>query len=633
MGEIADKYLDILKEYWGFPDFRGIQRQIIESICNGKDTLGLMPTGGGKSITFQVPALAQEGVCIVVTPLIALMKDQVMNLKKRGIKATAIYSGLTREEIVVTLENCIFGNFKFLYISPERLSSDFFITKLRHIKVSFITVDEAHCISQWGYDFRPSYLKITELRKHLPNIPILALTATATPQVVKDIQDKLGFKQENSFRMSFERDNLAYIVRNTEDKQSELVHILNSVKGSAIGYTRSRRKTKEISEILCKEGINAMFYHAGLDDADKDTRQKSWQQDYTRVIVATNAFGMGIDKPDVRLVIHVDIPDSPEAYFQEAGRAGRDGRKSYAVLLYNNSDKAKLKKRIADTFPEKDYIRLVYEHLAYYFQAGTGSGEGITYEFNIDKFCHNYKHFPIQVDAALKILTRAGYIEYTEETDNAARVKFLVNKDELYRLDNNSKEQNDIIVSLLRNYGGLFSDYVYIDESLIASATGLPKDKVYNTLKSLSHSRILHFVPRKKTPYITYTERREEMERLEFRKDIYEERKTQYVKRINAMIEYATSDTVCRSSILLHYFGENNDHECGQCDVCLKHKKSKTKKSDAKTKILNLLSDGKWHNITELKTIDSPTEDLDAALRYLTSEEIITVEYSNIRKS
>ena len=427
-------YRQILRQYWGYDDFRGIQREIIESIGSGHDTLGLMPTGGGKSITFQVPALAKEGTCIVITPLIALMKDQVANLRQRGIRAAAIYSGLTREEIIITLENCIFGDIRFLYVSPERLSSDLFQTKLRHMKVSFITVDEAHCISQWGYDFRPSYLEIAKIRQLLPGIPVLALTATATPTVVDDIQDRLSFAEKRVFRMSFERENLAYIVRHAEDKQKELVHILRSMKGSAIVYARSRRRTKEMADMIQQAGITATFYHAGLDSVVKDERQKAWQDDQVRVMVATNAFGMGIDKPDVRVVIHIDCPDSIEAYFQEAGRAGRDGLKAYAVLLYNNGDQRKLEKRIADTFPEKDFIRNVYEHLAYFYQIGVGSGYGHTFEFNIDKFCHAFRHFPIQVDAALKILTRAGYIEYTEEQDNQARVMFTVSRNDLYRL-------------------------------------------------------------------------------------------------------------------------------------------------------------------------------------------------------
>jgi ATP-dependent DNA helicase RecQ len=497
-------YQEILKRYWGYDDFRGIQREIIESIGSGHDTLGLMPTGGGKSITFQVPALAQEGTCVVVTPLIALMKDQVDNLRRRGIKAAAIYSGLSHEEILTTLENAIFGGVKLLYVSPERLSSELFQTKLRHMKISFITVDEAHCISQWGYDFRPSYLQIAKIRKLIPDAPVLALTATATPQVVEDIKIRLdnGNSDFNTFKMSFERKNLAYVVRQAEDKIGELLHILRSTKGSTIVYARSRRRTKEYAELIKEAGITATFYHAGLDACEKDKRQQAWQHDEYRVMVATNAFGMGIDKPDVRLVVHVDCPDSIEAYFQEAGRAGRDGFKAYAVLLYNNSDERKLMKRISDSFPDKDYIRQVYEHLAYYYQIGVGSGYGYTFEFNIDKFCHIYHHFPIQVDSALKILQRAGYIEYTEEQDNQARVMFTVSRNDLYRLENNSPNEEKIITALLRNYGGLFTDYNYIDEAFLAQVTQLQPQQVYLILKNLSQRHILHFIPQKKTPYI-----------------------------------------------------------------------------------------------------------------------------------
>jgi ATP-dependent DNA helicase RecQ len=406
-------YYEILKRYWGYDAFRDLQEEIITSIGEGKDTLGLMPTGGGKSITFQVPALAKEGMCLVITPLIALMKDQVENLKSRDIKAIAIYSGMTRQEIIVALENCIFGNYKFLYISPERLDTEIFRVKLRSMNISMITVDESHCISQWGYDFRPAYLKIAEIRELLPDIPVLALTATATPEVVKDIQQRLHFKKENVFRMSFERKNLAYIVRNTDNKTGEILHILNRMPGSSIIYVRNRKRTKETTLFLQREGITADFYHAGLNNDVKDLRQKRWQSGECRVMVATNAFGMGIDKPDVRTVIHLDLPDSPEAYFQEAGRAGRDGEKAYAIILYANSDKAALKKRISDTFPEKDYIKQVYEQLNYYYQMAMGDGLGCMFDFNLEDFCRRYKHFPVPADSALKILTQAGYIEYT----------------------------------------------------------------------------------------------------------------------------------------------------------------------------------------------------------------------------
>ena len=627
-------YRQILRQYWGYDDFRGIQREIIESIGSGHDTLGLMPTGGGKSITFQVPALAKEGTCIVITPLIALMKDQVANLRRRGIRAAAIYSGLTREEIIITLENCIFGDIRFLYVSPERLSSDLFQTKLRHMKVSFITVDEAHCISQWGYDFRPSYLEIAKIRQLLPGVPVLALTATATPTVVDDIQDRLSFAEKRVFRMSFERENLAYIVRRAEDKQKELIHILRSLKGSAIVYARSRRRTKEMADMIQQAGITATFYHAGLDSVVKDERQKAWQDDQVRVMVATNAFGMGIDKPDVRLVIHIDCPDSIEAYFQEAGRAGRDGLKAYAVLLYNNGDQRKLEKRIADTFPEKDFIRNVYEHLAYFYQIGVGSGYGHTFEFNIDKFCHAFRHFPIQVDAALKILTRAGYIEYTEEQDNQARVMFTISRNDLYRLENTTPNEEKVITTLLRNYGGLFTDYNYIDESFLASQCGLQPHEVYMILKGLGQRHILHFIPQKKTPYIRYTQRREDKEQIQLMPIVYEERKQQFRERIHAMTNYATCDNVCRSRYLLRYFGEDNGNDCHQCDVCLSHRSegmvSEPALNTAMEQILQLLSDKKPHHITELRDIQLPTTELDAALDYLLKEELIRQEDGRI---
>ncbi len=639
-----DNYREVLQKYWGYDDFRGIQREIIESIGSGHDTLGLMPTGGGKSITFQVPALCSEGTCIVITPLIALMKDQVQHLRHRGIRAAAIYSGLSREEIITTLENCIFGGVTILYVSPERLSSELFRTKLRHMKVSFITVDEAHCISQWGYDFRPSYLEIADIRKDLPGIPVLALTATATPTVVQDIQDKLSNPLDprhpeisrpscpssfNVFKMSFERKNLAYVVRRTTDKRQELIHILESVKGCAIVYARSRRRTKEVAELLCEAGISATFYHAGLDTSVKDQRQRDWQEDKVRVMVATNAFGMGIDKPNVRVVLHIDCPDSLEAYFQEAGRAGRDGQKAYAVLLYNDADHRKLDKRISDTFPEKDYVRKVYEHLAFFYQVGVGSGYHATFEFNIDKFCHAFRHFPIQVDSALKILNRAGYIEYTEEQDNQARLMFTISRNELYRLENITPNEEKVITALLRNYGGLFVDYNFIDEGFIASQCSLQPQQLYMILKNLSEKHILHFIPQKKTPYVRYLQRREETENVQLLPAVYEERKKQFRDRIEAMMAYATNEHVCRSRQLLRYFGEEDSHDCRQCDVCLSHPHNQVNEplnSAESHAILELLADGKPHHITELRDIQLPTELLNVALEYLLREEYIYQE-------
>lgn len=622
-------YRKILKQYWGYDNFRGIQEDIIRSIGEGRDTLGLMPTGGGKSITFQVPALAQEGLCLVITPLIALMKDQVRNLRERGIKATAIYSGMTREEIVIALENCIFGNYKFLYVSPERLDTEIFQIKLRSMHVSLITVDESHCISQWGYDFRPAYLKIADIRQLLPGVPVIALTATATPEVVSDIQQRLQFRQENVFRMSFERKNLAYVVRHTEDKESELLHILQHVDGSGIVYTRNRKKTKEISLFLNRNHITATFYHAGLNDETKDSRQKAWLKGEFRVMVATNAFGMGIDKPDVRVVIHANVPDSPEAYFQEAGRAGRDGMKAYAVLLFCARDKITLKQRVSDTFPEKSYIRKIYEDINFYYQMAMGDGRGCTFAFNIDEFCRNFKHFPVQTDSALKILTRAGYLEYTDEQDNASRIMFTITKEELYRIREQSEDTEKLIRILLRSYTGLFTDYAYICEDNLSTRSGLSKQQIYETLLSLSRQHILHYIPAKKTPYIIYTRERQETERVYLSKEVYEDRKESYVQRINAMIEYAESENRCRSRMLLRYFGEKNEHNCGQCDVCLQQHQSGLKSGEFESisqQLQALLKENPL-SLQEIKDkMQVPENHLMKVVSYLVSEEIIRQE-------
>ena len=627
-----DQYQAILKQYWGYDSFRSIQLEIIESIGAGRDTLGLMPTGGGKSLTFQIPALAQQGTCIVITPLIALMRDQVEHLRQQGIQAAAIHSALKYEEIITILDNCIYGGVKLLYISPERLGSELFQQKLRYMKVSFITVDEAHCISQWGYDFRPSYLEIAKIRGMMgkgQRPPILALTATATPQVVDDIQEQLGFAEKNVFCMSFERKNIAYIVRTATDKLQELIHILTSVEGSAIVYANSRKRTKETAQLLCDNGLSATFFHAGLEAETKNQRQTAWQKGETRIIVATNAFGMGIDKPDVRLVIHLDCPSSMEAYFQEAGRAGRDGRKAYAVLLYNNSDDRKLQKRISDTYPPLEYIRQVYDCLAYFYQVGINSGAGCTFEFPIDKFCHAYRFFPIQVDAALQILTRAGYIEYEREPDASARVKFLLTRNELYRLDETNKTENAVITTLLRNYGNLFTDYAYFDERHIADQAGLDLNQTYQTLKLLTKKGILHFVPRRNTPYVTYLRSREEGQDLVFGKGVYGDRKEQFGQRIGAMMNYLKNDSTCRSQMLLNYFGERRSAACGHCDVCLSQRQETATTTDeltARQRILELLADNQQHHLTELSKIPLPSPAIDAALVYLTNEEEIEAQ-------
>lgn len=633
---MTDKYLQILKQYWGFDNFRGIQRDIVESIGSGKDTLGLMPTGGGKSITFQVPALAQEGVCIVITPLIALMKDQVQHLRNRGIMAAAIYSGMSRPEIVTTLENCILGDTKLLYVSPERIASPLFITKLGHMKVSFITVDEAHCISQWGYDFRPSYLHIADIRHLKPDAPVLALTATATHQVIDDIQDRLSFSQKNVFRMSFERKNLAYVVRETEDKIGEMTHILQTMTGCSIVYVRSRKQTKEISDLLNKNNISATFYHAGLEPRVKDERQKLWSNDEVRVMVATNAFGMGIDKPDVRMVIHITAPSSIEAYFQEAGRAGRDGQKAYAVLLHQKSDNAKLRKRIDETFPDKEYIREAYNHIAYYYQIATGCGAGYTNLFDIDRFCRNFHHFPTLLLSALKILQRAGYIECDMDPDASCRLMFLVDRDKLYRIPSASENEERLLNMLLRTYSGLFTDYAYIDDELLAHRAGLTRQQVYLIFKSLNQRHIIHFIPQRKLPTITYTIDRVDGDQLILGPDVYDDRKEQFTKRIEAVIAYANNQDQCRSRQLLAYFDEQRTTDCGMCDVCIDHKRQQNSEQRvhvAQEKIMQLLADGQQHDVKELTSLQLHADDLREALGMLIDEEKIHAHTFKIWKA
>ena len=621
-------YRSVLSEYFGYDSFRSIQEDIIRSIGSGRDTLGLMPTGGGKSITFQVPALAQEGVCIVVTPLIALMKDQVAKLRERGIKATAIYSGMNRDNIVAALDNCILGDYKFLYVSPERLSSDIFLTKLRRMRVSFITIDESHCISQWGYDFRPSYLAIAEIRKQLPHTPILALTATATPEVVKDIQQRLQFEKENVFRMSFERKNLNYVVRYTENKDNEILHILNNVQGSAIIYVRNRDKTRELAKLLEEHGISAAFYHAGIDNRDKDKRQRLWTEDHTRVMVATNAFGMGIDKPNVRIVIHYEMPDSPEAYYQEAGRAGRDGLTAYAVLLYTPDDKRKLSRRVSDNYPDKDFICSVYERLGYYYQMAVGDGEGCHYDFHMSEFCRAY-HLPIvQTESALRLLTQAGYIRYEEEEEHTSRLRFIITRDELYRRYDISDTADHIIRALLRLYSGVFSDYVFIDEKYLSETTGIDLEPLYETLLGLGRARVVHYIPRRTCPSVTFVRKRVDTHRVVITPAIYEERKASYAARIEAMKEYVLSENQCRSRMLLRYFGERGAAPCGKCDNCRKHRESEFSELHYEAYreiLLEFLSDGTSHLLDEVRELPIEPEVLPRLLQRMVQDEDITL--------
>lgn len=564
-----DVYHKILEKYWGYPAFRPLQEDIIHSVCAGRDTLGLMPTGGGKSITFQVPAMAMEGICIVVTPLIALMKDQVDNLRRIGIKATAVYSGMTRQEIIGQLENCIFGGYKFLYVSPERLATEIFLAKLQAMKVCLLVIDESHCISQWGYDFRPSYLKIADIREQLPGIPVLALTATATPEVVNDIQERLHFGTKNVFQKSFARTNLAYIVRQTDNKIETMIHILSKVQGSSIIYVRNRKKTKEIATALQLAGISADYFHAGLNREEKTQRQNRWKKNECRVIVSTNAFGMGIDKPDVRVVIHVDMPGSLEEYYQEAGRAGRDEQKAYAVTLCARSDGATLRKRQANEFPDKELISRVYEALGNYFQIAVGYGLDTVHDFSLESFCTAFKFSLLQAHHALKILELSGYIEYTEEIDNASRLVFSATRDELYKYIHQDKRTDEVIQAILRSYTGLFADYVYINESLIATRANATQQEVYDILIGLSKYRIVHYIPHKKTPMIVYTRTREELKYLTIPRSAYEERKEKFEKRIARVLDYMDEAQFCRSRMLLAYFGETDSKDCGCCDICL----------------------------------------------------------------
>ncbi|MFA7357666.1 MAG: ATP-dependent DNA helicase RecQ [Bacteroidales bacterium] len=563
-------YHDILRQYWGYEDFRELQLEIIESVAQGRDTLGLMPTGGGKSLTFQVPALAMEGICLVITPLIALMRDQVERLKSMDIRAACLHSGMTQQEIQIVLDNCLYGDFKFLYVSPERLGSDIFLQKALNLPVNLLVVDEAHCISQWGYDFRPSYLNIAHVREYFPSVPVLALTATATPEVVDDIQEKLHFATPNVFKVSFERKNLAYVVRETQDKEKALFQILKGVAGTSIVYVRNRAKTKQIAAFLKAEGIEAAHFHAGLDNQTKQERQAAWKNGSCRVIVSTNAFGMGIDKPDVRSVIHMDLPDSLEAYFQEAGRAGRDGKKAYAVLLYHKSDTSLLKKRLSDNFPEKKYILKVYDALGNYYQLAVGSGQGMSFPFNLQDFCSKFRLNMLQAHNALKILELASYLELTDEQDSVSRVYFLNNREDLYHLPNADNKTDRILQVLLRSYTGLFSDFVRIQEEVLASRLQMTREEVYEGLLFLSRQGVIHYIPRKKTPFVFYTQAREEIARLRIGPEVYEERKNRYLERIIAMQAYAAENQLCRSKRLLHYFGQNRVSNCKQCDVCLK---------------------------------------------------------------
>lgn len=558
---------DILRKYWGYEDFRPLQEDIIESVLAGRDTLGLLPTGGGKSLTFQVPSMLLDGLTVVVTPLISLMKDQVDNLRERGIKATYFHAGLSRAEQKLGMDRCRLGKVKILYVSPEKLRSEPFTAQLRQMNVSLIVVDEAHCISQWGYYFRPSYLKIGELREHFPDVPVLALTASATPEVVDDIMEKLLFKERNVYAKSFARDNLSYIVRNDFDKERQLLRVLGNTSGSAVVYVRSRRRTREIAELLLESGISADYYHAGLDPEDKNEKQARWKSDELRVMVATNAFGMGIDKPDVRVVVHYDLPGSLEEYYQEAGRAGRDGKPAFAVLLTAKTDKARLTRMVTDAFPDKELIRRVYEMAGNFVNVAVGSGYDKVFEFNFDLFVKTYDLPPLPARSAMHLLTQAGYFEFIEEVTMQSRVMITAYKDELYdvRLD---EEGDRVFNILLRSYTGLFADFVYVNEALIARRACVDEQKVYETLLALSRMKILQYIPRKTTPYLYYTTSRELPKYVVMPTAVYEDQRRRLEKRIEAMKRFAFAVDECRVNRMLEYFGEKPESPCGKCDVC-----------------------------------------------------------------
>lgn len=558
----------VLRQYWGYDSFRPMQEEIIDSVLAGRDTLGLLPTGGGKSITFQVPALLLPGLTLVVTPLISLMKDQVDNLRERGVGAVLFHSGLTRTEKDLAMTRCRLGKAKIAYVSPERLQNDDFIAEVRTLSVSLLVVDEAHCISQWGYDFRPSYLRIADLRRVIGgDVPVLALTASATPEVACDIMDRLGFPSHNVFARSFARGNLSYIVRYADFKEDMLLKVLKSTNGCAIVYVRSRRRTRELAELLSREGISAEAYHAGLAPEEKDLRQSRWKNDEVRVIVATNAFGMGIDKPDVRLVVHFDLPSSLEEYYQEAGRGGRDGRESLAVAIVSRSDKGVLTKRVNEAFPDKDFMAFVYEMVGNFLDIPVGEGYGQVCEFDFNSFCKVYNLPPVPAQSALHILTRAGYLEFIEETTSRSRLMVVVKKEDLYSL-NLDADSEEVLQFILRTYTGLFADYVYINEVTIATSLHLSSEAVYKSLLYLTRLHVVSYIPRKTTPYIVWTTSREESRHLIIPLEVYERQRERMETRVNAMKEFAFSSTGCRADTLLRYFGETPDESCGKCDIC-----------------------------------------------------------------
>lgn len=620
---------DILKRYWGFEKFRPLQAEIIDSITAGCDTLGLMPTGGGKSLTFQVPTMMHDGLTLVVTPIVSLMKDQCDALVRRRIKATYLHAGLSRGEVKRVIEKCLYGNCKFLYISPERLSNDMFISYLRQMPIRLLVVDEAHCISQWGYDFRPSFLNISKVREIFPRVAVLALTASATSQVAADIIDKLHFRAGyRRFTKSFSRDNIVYVVRNTEDKAGQLLRVLSSVGGSSIVYVRSRRKTKEIADWLTAQGIASAYYHAGLSTEEKADKQNRWKADEIRVIVATNAFGMGIDKPDVRTVIHYDLPTSLEEYYQEAGRAGRDGRKSYAVLLAAGFDKATLHRKLTESFPDKEFIRKVYELLGNFLDVAVGEGFGCTYEFNFNLFCKVFS-LPLRATLnALKILSQAAYVEFIEEIDTQARVLIVARKEELYNIQTTNPDVDAVLQMLLRSYSGLFADYVFINEDTLAFRLSMSAERVYSALIELERLHLIHYVPRKRTPFITYVTSRELPKHVLIPRSCYEERRAVVEARMNAMEDYAFTTDRCHENMILEYFDEHRAENCGHCDYCVaaRQRRNESGPLGLEQGVRYMLTNNPRTLDEIVGTLSHPREDIVAHLRSLLAEDLVTFD-------